>query len=334
MSSIHFGKKILLCVSFGKAYVEVFQDSEKYLKVINTLKVLNQLRGSDIALFFSFTEAEIIGWETIINMLLNRDQYLLCLKIISLLDLQYLKDKIYIHWCCYKIKKEIDMADIDLFKIISKKLLSARDSVVKGNCNYLSVSDISESAYEEGRIDLCNMLINLEPKMVSKIEQYLRFDKLEIALIKSFESGEYDLSRLLLLHLHNSLSISQFFKILHQNESKTIKEPELENLDISSNKSLYVSGELVEHFWIESIAKNDSSLLEKYYKEEHMTVELNLEILKNFIKETKNVKSYSSEMDYYEDYRQHLLRLSSYSGDTQNSKHYQVELDVLNLRKN
>lgn len=330
----YWQKKILLAVSFGKAYNDDYYDSDKYIAVINTLKVLNQLRAADIAIFLTFKQIEAAGWNTVIDMLLTRSQYLLALKIISLLDLQYLRDKIYTHWCCYKIKKELDLSDIDLFKIISHKLSSAREEVnggqqVASQRNYLSVIEISEIAYEEGRIDLCKLLIDLEPSIVKKIEQYLKFDELEIALVKSFENGEYDLSKLLLLNLYDTLSVSQFFKILHQNEQKNLLSSEpLANDANNINQGLFVNGDLVEHFWIESIGKHDQAVLEKYFKQEDMKLELAIERFKEYIRD-----SASGDLGYYDMYKQHLLKLLSSSGDRRNFKFYQQELEILELRK-
>lgn len=334
----YWQKKILLAVSFGKAYNEEYYDSDKYLAVVNTLKVLNQLRSADVSIFLTFKQVESAGWETIIDMLLNRSQYLLALKLISLLDIQYLRDKIYTHWCCYKIKKEIDLDDIDLFKIVSNKLLSAREAIDgQPQKNYLSVISISEVAYEEGRMDLCKLLINLEPTIIKKIQQYLKFDELEIALVKSFESGEYDLSKLILLNLYDTLSISQFFKILHQNEQKNLISNPVELLGDDAdklNEGLFVNGDLVEHFWVHSIGGKDGVALERYFKQEDMRVELAVERFKNFMNETKDSESLGSvDLSYYETYKLNLLKLLSNSGDRKNYKFYQTELEVLELRK-
>lgn len=330
----YWQKKILLAVSFGKAYVDGYYDSVKYLKVVNTIKVLNQLKSADLSIFLTGIQVEKIGWDSVIDLLLNREQHLLALKIIALLELQDMRDKIYIHWCCYKIKKEIDLEDMDLYNIISKKLVSARDSSDDNTRkkNYLSIVEVSDIAYEEGRLDLCNYLINLEPTIIKRVEQYLKFDKLEIALVKAFESGEYDLAKLILLNLHDTLSVSQFFKILHQNESKTITEPENEFVEPPSSV-LFVDGNLVESFWVESIGKHDALLLEKYHKQEDMRIELAIERLTSFIRKTK-IESLQDQLTYYEDYKLKLLRLLGHGGDMGNNKYYQSELKVLELRKN
>lgn len=116
-------KKVLKGVSFGKTYYEEYSDPAHYLEVINYIKVLNQIRTNDM--FLTYNELLEVGWDEFIQMLLKRDQHFLALKIVDMLNLQHFKDVIYIHWCCYKIKKELDMSDIDLLKVVAKKLTSA-----------------------------------------------------------------------------------------------------------------------------------------------------------------------------------------------------------------
>lgn len=315
----YWQKKILSSISFGKTYCDQLFNGEEYVRVINMLKVLNQLRSSEIAIFLTSIEVEHIGWSDIIDMLLKRDEYLLSIKIIDLLGLNQLKDKIYINWCCYKIKKEIDLEDHELFKIISEKLISARNHLpYNKETNYISISEISEIAYEEGRIDLCKLLIDLEPSINKKIQQYVNFEELELGLIKSFQSNEYDLCKLILLYLYDTLSISQFFKILHQNEQKSDS----------------ISGDAVEHFWIQSIGKDNLHLLEKYYKQEDMKIESTILKFKTFLKQyNEDLVKDTVDVDFYDNYKTQLKNLSGYSGDRKNSKYYQLELEILECKK-
>lgn len=309
----YWQKKILLAVSLGKAYCDGY-NAEKYLEVLNTCKVLNQLRAADISIFLTALEVKVIGWSAIIEMLLLRDQYLLSVKILQLLNLDYLKDRVYVHWCCYKLRKEVDMADLDLFKIIANKLILARNN--SNQVNYLNVSEISEIAFEEGRIELCKLIINLEPSMTNKIQQYLKYDELELALIKSFQYGEYDLAKLILLFLYDTLSMTQFFKILHQNELK-VSESSL------AFKGLFVSGELVETFWVQAIGKHQPDLLIKYYKQEDMRMELNVFKFQQSLLEDSPT----------EDYLIQLQELLSHSGARKNTKFYQYENNIVQLRQ-
>ena len=110
---------MLKAVSFGKAYYDDYYNADEYLKTLNYLKVLNQLGSPELGIFLTYNELLSIGWEELIQMLLRRDLHFLALKVIDLLDLQNLKELVYIHWCCYKIRKEMNMSDMELFEIIS-----------------------------------------------------------------------------------------------------------------------------------------------------------------------------------------------------------------------
>ena len=66
---------------------------------------------------------------------------------------------------------------------------------------------------------MSKFLLDLEPSVIKKIGKLLDFDETELALIKSFQNGNYDLSTLILLYLQDNLTTSQFFKILSQTES-------------------------------------------------------------------------------------------------------------------
>ncbi|PYD23727.1 hypothetical protein DND58_29810, partial [Pseudomonas syringae pv. pisi] len=193
--------------------------ADEYLKVVNIVKVLNQLRYPEFGLFLTHRVVEHIGWETVIKMLLRRQAHFLALKVISLLRLSDLTDLVYSHWCCCKIKKERSMSDYELFRIIAKKLISY-EKQKPGNTkrNHISVLEISNVAYQEGRLDLCKLLITLEPTMLAKLKEYLMIEEIELALVKTFQAGDLDLCRLLLLHFQDSLPKLQLFKLLNQNE--------------------------------------------------------------------------------------------------------------------
>lgn len=327
-------KKMLKAVSFGKAYYDDYYNADEYLKTLNYLKVLNQLGSSELGIFLTYNELLSIGWEELIQMLLRRDLHFLALKVIDLLDLQNLKELVYIHWCCYKIRKEMNMSDMELFEIISKKLTSAIGPNIKNSRNYISVDKISNVAYEEGRINLCKLLINFSPSAVKKVNQFLKFGEFELALIKSFQSGDYDLCRLLLLHLRDILSVSQFFKILNQNEQKGLitdtSNKEFKDKG-SSNEFLFISGDLIGNFWVESIGKFNKSSLKKFYKQEDKTSDLKLLEVKSFI--SKSDVDETENESYYDTYKLQLSKLTGRTTNKKSARIYQREIEILELKK-
>ncbi|RLV94319.1 putative vacuolar protein sorting-associated protein 16 [Spathaspora sp. JA1] len=323
-------KRALRAVSFGKIYYdgeEEYYNSDEYLTVLNSIQVLNQIRSPEIGLFLTYDEIKNLGWKLIIEMLLKRNEHYLTLKVIERLQLDNLKELVYIHWCCYKIKKDLDSSDLDLFKIITEKLISLNP---EKRINYISISEISEVAHEEGRNSLCKLLVSLEPSVINKIQQLLKFEEVELALIKSFQCGDYDLAKLILLYLQDTLSISQFFRVLNQNESiiQDEGETELHNLNVKISSTMNVTGEVIGHMWVESIGKHTPSLLERYYKQESNNNELNNLKL-------KSITSLTSEgEEYYETVKSVLLHKSmNRSLNKRTSKALTKELAILELQK-
>ncbi|KAG7193090.1 uncharacterized protein KQ657_001207 [Scheffersomyces spartinae] len=324
-------KIILRAVSFGKAYCEKYNDSEKYLLYLNYTKVMNQLRFADVGLFVTYDQMMEIGWENLIQMLLRRSLFLLAIQIIDLLELPNLKDLVYTQWCCQKIKKEPNISDMNLFKIIAKKLVSA---VPNSKRNYVSVETISDIAFEEGRTNLCNLLINLESNLDRRIKQLLKHNEIEMALIKSFQAGNYEMCKLILIALEDNMTTTQFFKILDQNQSNggglvDMAMDEVKKLSIEcGNENLIINGDLIGNFWVENIAKHNSNLLSTYWKQQDKKYELSLHRTINYLETV-------SERDetYYEAYKLRLSKLISRSPNKTFTKIYQKERDILELQK-
>lgn len=330
-------KKILKATSFGKIYESNYFDSEKYLSVLDKIKVLNQIRSPEIGLFLTNDEIEDIGWSSIIEMLLKRSQYLLALKVIDLLHLDESRKSVYIHWCCSKIRKELKMSDIDLFKVISKKLVSSKDHT-KGyfKKNLISVSNIASVAYEEGRLDLCKLLIALEPTVLGKVEQLLKIGEVELAMIKCFQSSDVDLCRLILMYLKETLSQAQFLQVLDQNEQKTIVEDvsmkELTQDERTSSlfrENLFINGDLIGNFWENSVVKFDDHALDSYLRHQNKSTQRNIAKLKRFLNEPPT----AIEPESYERiYQLHKNKLQTLLGNHKFKQVLKMEIEVLDLK--
>ncbi|KAG5421669.1 vps16 [Candida metapsilosis] len=321
-------KRALKAVSFGKVYAEGAFDADNYLSVINTIKVLNQLRAPELGLFLTYSEVQAIGWEEVIKMLLRRDQHYLTLRIAKSLGLKDLVPLVYIHWCCYKIRKESNLSDIQLFKIIVDKLLSAS----KKRTNYISIDMISDVAHEEGRIILTNLLVDLEPSISNKVKKLVDFDEVELGLVKAFQSGDYSLGLLMLLHVQDTLPTSDFFEILNQNESKHYNptiDRELQDLKIViPTETVPIKGEVIGHTWVESVAKLQPKLMEKFLTHEDKIHELNLLKLNEFAKNHQNGEG----EEYYNSYKKLLTKCLRKSVRTTTMKAIERELKILELQ--
>lgn len=335
-------KKILKAVSFGKIFYDDYFNAEEYLEVLNTIKILNQIRASEIGLFFTNSQLLNIGWDAVIRMLLRREQHYLCLKIIDMLSLTNSRHLVYIDWCCSKIRKELNMSDIELFKIITTKLFDAAPD--SNNKIYMTIEDISNTAFEEGRIDLCKLLINAEPLISKRITQFIKFEEPELALVKSFQSGDFDLCRLMLLYLQGEYSDFQFFQVLNQNEKngiiadtslKAINDPKI--LKTIQNENVFLTGDLVGNFWVNSIGKNSPKILENYLKHEDRKAESSVLKFKEFIKkqnfEVPDGDETSLGEEFYLAYKARLNKLTGRSSKKSSTKLYQLELDLLELKK-
>lgn len=321
-------KKALKAVTFGKVYAEGAFDADKYVAVLDTVKVLNQLRAHELGLFLTYLEVQSIGWKEVVKMLLRRNQHYLTLRITRALGLKDLVPLIYIHWCCYKIRKELGLSDVQLFKIIVDKLLSASNK----RRNYMSIDMISDVAHEEGRVILTNLLIDLEPSITNKIKKLVDFDEIELALVKAFQSGDYSLSLLMLMRVQDSLPTSDFFEILNQNESKhynpTIqKELQTMNVEIPT-ETIPIKGEVIGHTWLESIGKSHPKLMEKFLTHEDKTHEMNILKLKEF----SRTFPVGEGEEYYNSYKKLLTKCLRRSIRTTTMKAIERELKILELQ--
>lgn len=336
-------KKILKAASFGKIYEKDF-DADEYLKVVNTVKVLNQIRSPEIGIFLTHSTLLSLGWLSVIEMLLRRSQHLLALTIVDLLKLEDCRSLIYVHWCCCKIKKEMKLSDVELFKIIATKLLTAQRAkkVITGTrSNLISVSPISEMAFQEGRIDLCKLLINIEPSIIERVNQLLQIEETELLMIKCFQTSDFDLCKLILLHFKDNLSLAQLFRLLNQNEQKGImkdtisselKEDEI--IEPFLREKLFINGDLIGNFWVHTIGKYDPKLLDAYYKHEDKSTERTLRkltsIAENAPFENSTAEGESAHDKKYQYYKDKLQPLTN---NRKLKRIVQQELDLLELKR-
>lgn len=320
-------KTILKVVSFAKAYTNENFDSDEYLRILNTLKVLNQLRALDNAIFITYIQLQAFGWDAIFAMLLKRNQHLVAVKIANSLLLKQYLAVIYTHWCSCKIRKELDMADGDLLTIIAKKLISAS----RDDRNYMPIENISRAACEEGRIDLCKMLLNLEWSVHKRVFQFLSFDEPELALILAIQAIDCDLASLLLSHLQSTLPLSQFFEILCQNIHKQrVTDSSFQVLKDAGVKlpheTLTVTGQVIGNFWVNTVAESDHKMQDLYYKQMDMQDIIYEKTLKADL-----ARGFNSEQENNH-YRANLQQADSKARSRVMSKHYKRELEIAALK--
>lgn len=326
---------ILKAVSFGKIYCNGDFCADEYLHVMNTIKVLNQLRTKETGLFLSYKEIVSIGWHSVVLMLLKRSQHLLAMKVADLLQLEESRSAIYIDWCQKKVRKELNMSDEDLFIIIAQKLLSKEND--KHSIIQYSVTKIFDVSFQEGRIELCKLLVDLEPSGSSKMKQLLLIKETELALIKCFQSCNYDLCKLLFLHLTDTRSTLQIFQIINQNEIKMAveantrtKASEYEFLKPFLRENLFVGGDLVGAFFQHSIASTDPTLLQMYLKYEDKSYERDVDVLKSLRNEEP---TFDEGEEFYNDvFLWYKQRLAPVKNSKRLKKIVSVETNLLDLQ--
>lgn len=259
-------KKLLRAVSFGKVYVDGFS-ADDYLSTVAALKVLNQIRQPEVAIYITHAELRGLGgWGAVVDMLLKRNMHLLALKVADLVGEQRCRQRVYIHWCCLRISRDLDLSDAALFSVVARKLAGT----------LVLVEQIAAAALQEGRLDLCKLLVNLEPSVAKRVGALLRLGDVELALLRAFQLADYDLCKTLLLQLSRTLLPTHFFKVLHQNEQRLVEDTSLAEVAADVRQllregephRLFVHGDLVENFWLELLAPRQPQLRAKYYQVE------------------------------------------------------------------
>lgn len=200
--SVHWQKQLLKAASFGKSVLDVY-NSDDFVDMCETLRVLNAVRFFEIGLPLSYEQYQRLSPQGLISRLLNRHEYLLALRIAGYLRLP--TDKIYVHWASAKVKLGSEDDDAICRKIVEK--LSGKPGI--------SFEAIARAAYDEGRGQLATELLNHEPRAGRQVPLLLNMEEDELALDKAIESGDTDLVYFVLHQLKRKLPLATFFRVLN-----------------------------------------------------------------------------------------------------------------------
>lgn len=195
-------KRLLKAASFGKSVLDIY-NSDEFVEMCETLRVLNAVRFYKVGLGVSFEQFHRLTPENLIKRLLNRHEYLLALKIASYLKLP--SDRIYIHWAAAKVRSGTEDEDTICRLVVER--LSGKPGI--------SFEEIARAANHEGRTHLATELLNHEPRGGKQVPLLLEMDQDDIALDKAIESGDTDLIACVLFHLKKKHSLSEFFRIIN-----------------------------------------------------------------------------------------------------------------------
>ncbi|RDW88687.1 vacuolar protein-like protein sorting vps16 [Coleophoma cylindrospora] len=200
--SIHWQKQLLKAASFGKSVLDIY-NSDDFVDMCETLRVLNAVRFYEIGLPISYEQYLRLTPEKLIRRLINRQEYLLAIRISTYLRLP--TDRIYVHWASQKVRVGAEDEDT-ICRLIVDKLAGKRG---------ISFEEIARAAYDEGRGRLATELLNHEPRAGKQVPLLLSMEEDEIALDKAIESGDSDLTLFVLLHLKKKLPLASFFRVIN-----------------------------------------------------------------------------------------------------------------------
>ncbi|KAI0395339.1 vacuolar protein sorting-associated protein [Xylariaceae sp. FL0594] len=206
--STHWQKQLLKAASFGKSVLDIY-NSDDFVDMCETLRVLNAVRYYEIGLPLSYEQYQRLTPEGLIQRLINRHEYLLALNIAGYLRLP--TDRIYVHWASAKVRLGSE-DDNTICRMIVEKLAGKPG---------ISFEAIARAAYDEGRGRLATELLNHEPRAGRQVPLLLSMEEDEIALDKAIESGDSDLILFVLLQLKKKLPLASFFRVINTRPAAT-----------------------------------------------------------------------------------------------------------------
>lgn len=206
--SIHWQKQLLKAASFGKSVLDIY-NSDDFVDMCETLRVLNAVRFFEIGLPLSYEQYQRLTPSGLISRLLNRHEYPLALRIAGYLRLP--TDKIYVHWASTKVKVGAEEDETICRKVVEK--LSGKPGI--------SFEAIARAAYDEGRGRLATELLNHEPRAGRQVPLLLNMEEDELALDKAIESGDTDLVYYVLHQLRRKLPLATFFRVISSRSTAT-----------------------------------------------------------------------------------------------------------------
>jgi vacuolar protein sorting-associated protein 16 len=206
--SVHWQKQLLKASSFGKSVLD-FYNSDDFVDMTETLRVLNSVRFYETGLPLSYDQYIRLTPERLVHRLMNRNEYLLALKISDYLRLP--TDRIYVHWACQKVRVSSDPEEMISRGIVAR--LNGRKGV--------SFEEIARAAFDEGRSKLATELLNYEPRAGKQVPLLMNMNEEVVALDKAIESGDTDLIMYVLLALKKKMPLATFFRTINTRPTAT-----------------------------------------------------------------------------------------------------------------
>jgi hypothetical protein len=207
-------RSFLRAASYGKWFLpedEADRYAELFVDCAKKIRVLNCIRGYEVALPISSAQYEKMTPFVLIDRLIYRNHHFLALKVCEYLSLP--KSKVLIHWACCKVKGSSNLSDFELRNLIKNKFISDK---------HISYAEVARAADLAGRRNLANMLLDLEPLAIDQVPLLLSMNESSRAMSKACESGNADLIYLVILHLKRIFLVGdekkeeEFYKLIGQ----------------------------------------------------------------------------------------------------------------------
>ncbi|XP_057368312.1 vacuolar protein sorting-associated protein 16 homolog isoform X2 [Daphnia carinata] len=198
-------KVLLRAAQLGKSFLFDKVDSELFVGICQTLRILNAVRNYKIALPLTFQQYEQLGKTGLLNRLILRRQYTVAIQICQFLQMSEADGipRVLTEWACYKIKHGLGKLDAEqLASEISAKL---------GTGSKVSYSSIALKAIECKQEKLAIRLLDFEHRASEQIPLLLKLGQEPQALAKAVESGDPNLIYYVLVVMKETYSADKFY---------------------------------------------------------------------------------------------------------------------------
>jgi hypothetical protein len=200
--SVHWQKQLLKAGSFGKSVLD-FYNSDDFVDMTEVLRVLNAVRFFEVGIPLSYEQYLHLTPERLIQRLVNRQDYLLALRVSEFLRLPV--DRIYTSWARQKVRST-STDEAAICDEIVRKLNGRRG---------ISFEEVARAAYDDGRGTLAINLLEHEPRAGKQVPLLLSIGEDTVALDKAIQSGDTDLVFDVLLHLKRKTPLASFFRTIN-----------------------------------------------------------------------------------------------------------------------
>ena len=186
---------LLRAAAYGKAFDPGAFARDAFPAAARALRVLNSLRDPDVGLPLTSAQLTELTIPVLLDRLLSRNAHRLALALAGFMGTQADRDRALVHWACAKVRASRGMPDEALAALVGSRLANARS---------VSYADIAAAADAAGRRVLATLLLDKEPSAAFRVPILLRMRERRLALEKALESGDGDLTHLVIATLRKA----------------------------------------------------------------------------------------------------------------------------------